>query len=285
MNKVTLSILGCGWLGHGLLKELELDYKQVKVSGRNKDKLSDLEDLGVKTFKIDLREASENWDNQFFQTRYLLIAIPPTRENNPDMLSHSQQIDKLIKKLKELNFQGTIIYCSSTSVYEQGAGVFDEKSKTAPSTIAGQEIIRAEKILYDSNINAVILRLGGLYGHQRHPIHFLAGRENLSSPEKTVNLIHIKEISIIFDRLINKLESEQIKDSGNYHIFNLVNDIDLTRKHYYTLCAKLKSLSAPSFNESEKQNDIKAGESFLRKIKNEKVKKVLDIDFNFTYLI
>ena len=85
-----------------------------------------------------------------------------------------------------------IIFTSSTSVYPQLDIVFDETYDL--NQLPGKNsIIEAENVLRAHfSDRLTILRLGGLIGHDRHPIRFLTGRTIAKSGSDKISLIHFE---------------------------------------------------------------------------------------------
>ena len=118
-----------------------------------------------------------------------------------------------------------------------------------------------------TRVSDLILRFGGLIGEDRHPVKFLAGKENLENPDAPINLIHQKDcIGIIFE-IINQ-------ESWN-EVFNAVAPFHLTRSVYYTQKAKEQNLILPKFN-TEKSNIKKI-------ISSKKIESVLNYSFKLNY--
>jgi nucleoside-diphosphate-sugar epimerase len=84
-----------------------------------------------------------------------------------------------------------VLFISSTSVYNDVDAFVTEETIARPATESGKQLLETEQLL-QSNINfkTTILRFGGLIGEDRHPVKFLAGRENLENPNAPINLIH-----------------------------------------------------------------------------------------------
>src|SRR5699024_3753113 len=86
-----------------------------------------------------------------------------------------------------------IIFISSTSVYPPQSGIVAEVDAVADKAASetGNALLKAENMLLEqSSFETLVLRFGGLYGYDRHPIHYLAGGTNLENGNAPVNLIH-----------------------------------------------------------------------------------------------
>ena len=90
--------------------------------------------------------------------------------------------DKLIEIVDQFPETSKFIFTSSTSVYENISGEYNEDSK---KLIESSPILIAEKKLSGLlNSRLTILRLGGLVGLNRHPINILQGKKNIKNPKK-----------------------------------------------------------------------------------------------------
>jgi len=118
-------------------------------------------------------------------------------------------------------------------------------------------------LLESSSFETVVLRFGGLYGYDRHPIRFLAGKKNVPSPLKPVNLIHQ-------DDCVNIIE-QVLKNESVTGIYNAVSDGHPPRKTLYQSAAKHFDVPPPVFDKDSESKD--------RVISNKKLKEELDYAF------
>lgn len=276
-----ISILGCGWLGLPLAEKLIKKGNLVKGSTTSENKLSILEQAGIEPFLVILSDSealkegtfeskrvSENINQFLDKSEILIIDIPPKLRGNNIASDSSKKI--FVEKIKNLipfiekSTIKKVLFVSSTSVYGDENGTITEETISNPETESGKQLLLAEKILQENkNFETAILRFGGLIGEDRHPVKFLAGKENLENPDAPVNLIHQKDcISII---------EEIIKQSKWNEVFNAVAPFHPTRSEYYTQKAKEQNLVLPAFS-SEKSNIKKI-------ISSEKVQNILNYQF------
>ena len=270
MSKI--SILGCGWLGLPLAKRLIEKGNSVKGSTTSENKLSVLHDAGINPFLIVLesQSVSENIADFLAESEILIIDIPPKlRGNNSDSLNSSrkifvEKIQTLIPFIEKSSIK-KVLFASSTSVYGDENEWITEKTIPNPETESGKQLLLAEAILRENkNFETTILRFGGLIGEDRHPVKFLAGKENLENPDAPVNLIHQNDCITIIEEIIHQAKWNEV--------FNAVAPFHPTREEYYTQKAKLQNLNLPRFN-SEKSNVKKT-------ISSEKLES--DLNFQFT---
>ena len=138
------------------------------------------------------------------------------------------------------------MFVSSTSVYSDSEAILEinEDSIAIPESESGKQLLEVENLLLNNtSFKTTILRFGGLIGKDRHPVKFLAGRENIENPNGPVNLIHQDDcINIIL----------KILETNSWNtIFNAVAPFHPSRKEYYTQKAIDLGLELPHFTDSK----------------------------------
>jgi nucleoside-diphosphate-sugar epimerase len=259
-----ISILGCGWLGLPLAKAFLENGISVNGSTTSIEKLSLLENLGIQPFLIALESnnVSGNIETFLQGSKTLIIDIPPKLRGNSkeDFVGKIKTVIPFIEKSAIEN----VLFISSTSVYGDDNSSVTEKTKTNPETESGRQLVLAEQLLQsNSNFKATILRFGGLIGEDRHPIRFLAGRQNIENPEAPINLIHQDDCIGIILKILRQ-------NSWN-ETFNAVTPFHPSRKEYYTQKAKDLNLVPPEFNYENP--------TFGKSILSSKVENVLGYTF------
>ncbi|KQB41188.1 SDR family oxidoreductase [Flavobacterium aquidurense] len=266
-----ISILGCGWLGLPLAKKLIKKGFSVNGSTTSENKLSVLEEAGINPFLVALESesVSESINDFLAKSEILIIDIPPKlRGSNADSSYLSRKI--FVEKIQNLipfvekSTIKNILFVSSTSVYGDENGIITEETIPNPETESGKQLRLAETLLQkNQNFETTILRFGGLIGIDRHPVTFLAGKENLENPDAPVNLIHQEDCIKIIEEIINRSKWNEV--------FNAVAPFHPTREEYYTQKAKEQNLVLPKFS-LEKSNIKKV-------ISNEKITNSLGYEF------
>jgi len=267
-----ISILGCGWLGLPLAKKLIEEGHSVKGSTTSENKLSILENAGINPFLVTLESesVSESIHDFLAKSEILIIDIPPKlRGNNADSSDSSKKI--FVEKIRTLipfiekSTVNKVLFVSSTSVYGDDNELIDEETIPNPETESGKQLLLAEAILHNNqNFKTTILRFGGLIGEDRHPVKFLAGKENLENPDAPVNLIHQIDCISIIEEIINQSKWNEV--------FNAVAPFHPTREEYYTRKAIEQNLTLPKFS-TEKSNIKKV-------ISSEKITNTLGHQFS-----
>jgi nucleoside-diphosphate-sugar epimerase len=246
-----ISILGCGWLGLPLAKSL-IAKKRYSVNGSttSENKLSILENAGINPFLVTLESesVSESVNSFLAKSEILIIDIPPKLRGNNDDSSRKVFVEK-IRNLIPFIEKSTIkkvLFVSSTAVYGNENELITEDTIPNPETESGKQLLLTEAILLkNKNFETTILRFGGLIGKDRHPVKFLAGKENLENPDAPINLIHQNDCIRIIEEIINQSKWNEI--------FNAVAPFHPTREEYYTQQAKERNLVLPKFS-AEKSN-------------------------------
>jgi nucleoside-diphosphate-sugar epimerase len=259
-----ISILGCGWLGLPLAKALLENGFSVNGSTTSSDKLSTLENSGIQPFLIALESNSIAGDIKTFldASKTLIIDIPPKLRGNSkeDFVGKIKTVIPFIEKSTIEN----VLFISSTSVYGEDNSLITEETELNPETESGKQLVQTEQLLQSNpNFKTTILRFGGLIGEDRHPVKFLAGRENLENPEAPINLIHQDDcIGIIL---------EILRQNSWNETFNAVSPFHPSRSAYYTKKAKDLDLVPPEFNYENP--------TFGKTILSDKVENVLGYTF------
>ena len=235
-----ISILGCGWLGLPLAKSLLKNGFSVKGSTTSLEKISVMESSGIQPFQIELSETEIKGEIDSFleNSEILIIDIPPKLRGISNE-SFVKKVQNLIPFLEKSSLE-KVVFISSTSVYADDNSIVTEATKPQPETESGKQLVETEKLLQSNpNFKTTIVRFGGLIGDDRHPIRFLAGRQNLENPEAPINLIHQTDCIGIIEAIICHTELLEV--------INAVAPFNPTRKNYYTQKALELNLSLPEF--------------------------------------
>jgi nucleoside-diphosphate-sugar epimerase len=270
-----ISILGCGWLGLPLAKKLIEKEYSVNGSTTSENKLSILKDAGINPFLVILSEVegtletesvSETINDFLTESEILIIDIPPKLRANTDLSRKLfvEKIETLIPFIEQSTIK-KVLFVSSTSIYGDQNHLITEETNPNPETESGKQLLLAEAILQKNhNFETTILRFGGLIGEDRHPVKFLAGKENLENPDAPVNLIHQKDCIGIIEEIIFQSKWNEV--------FNAAAPFHPSREDYYTQKAKEQNLILPKF--STETSNIK------KIISSEKIENSLKYQFN-----
>ncbi|MGJ8591278.1 MAG: SDR family oxidoreductase [Aquaticitalea sp.] len=238
----NISIIGCGWLGLPLAKQLVAENCKVKGSTTSTEKIPLLESVGIDGFYVEVTQEAilGNIENCLSNCEILVLNIPPSLRKNPDG-DFVKQISNLIPYI-ETSSIAHVIFVSSTSVFADAESipVITEATTPNPTTESGQQLLEVEKMLQKNpNFDTTILRFGGLFGKDRHPAKYLSGKTGIKSPNAPVNLIHLDDcIGIIQSIIKNKVWNETFNASTTPHP---------SKQNYYIRVCKDLNLPIPEF--------------------------------------
>ncbi len=203
IEKKSISILGCGWLGVPLAMHFLEKGFSVKGSVTSTEKFGMLRDAGILPFRIVLSDTEVILDDpDFFKCDILVISIPPRRINRIEQVFPSQ-IRRLIPFILKAGIQ-KVIFISSTSVYPDQNQLAREEDLLVPEKDSGRALIGAENLLNgQTGFETTILRFGGLIGADRNPARFLqkSAQPITNAP---VNLIHQDDCIGIISAIIEQ---------------------------------------------------------------------------------
>jgi len=268
---MNISILGCGWLGLPLAEKLLQQGHTIHGSTTTKEKLALLQEKSINPYLVRLNpDLEQKEDLSFWNSNLLVLNIPPGRSRENVVDFHTRQIQSVCRHLKSSPIT-KVVFVSSTSVYPKNPGVVSEEDSIPGKAgrASGNALLKAEEMLGKvESISLNILRFGGLYGYDRHPAKYLAGRRNLSKGNAPVNLIHRDDCICIIQHIIEKPFTEGV--------FNGVSEGHPPRKMYYKAAAKALGLDPPKFDDEEddKSRNYKV-------VSNEKLKHTLNYTFKY----
>jgi nucleoside-diphosphate-sugar epimerase len=232
-TNLSLTIIGCGWLGLALAETLVKKGHTVFGTVRSESGFNALREVGVKPIKLDVEKSTSLPEIVLNSTEILVITLPPIDRKNPN--HYKRILEELLGRFSE---DVRVIFTSSTGIYPEDASIYDENfvfTQEQESTVLNV----AENVIRASKKQSVIFRLGGLTGPNRHPIRFLEGRIGVKNPDGPINFVQQGDC---LQALLLTIENTAI--SGT---FNLVYPEHPTRKNYYSAAAKHYALNPPEF--------------------------------------
>jgi len=235
----TILIIGCGWVGKSLGRACTQYGAHVLGTTRSKDNISELNSYNVDPVLLEL-PVSENNEINLPDFDAAVISISPGRGG--DRKKYIRAIEQLGEYLS--GKKASVIMYSSTSVYNGLKGEVKETDRV-PDPGSDNELLAAEGVLKTSVPDAVILRLSGLYGEDRHPVFYLAGRSGISNGDAPVNLVHR-------DDVIKATMNVLFNDHTAGEIFNICAREHPSKSHIYTAIAEKLNLELPVFLEGGK---------------------------------
>lgn len=226
----TIGILGAGWLGLPLARALLAAGKQVAVTVSSAEKATRLQGEGIAAYPLTISaHMSDAWP---IPCESLVICVPPSKTDD-----YPQAVAKACA-LAKANSARRVLFVSATSVW--GAGQ-QEGEEPQPRHARGERMLAAEQAVLAAGFEAVmIVRPSGLYGPDRHPGRFLAGK-TLDGGAQSVNLVHLDDVVAACMLLL-----ERGKDGD---VFNLSAPVHPRREQFYPFAARQQGLPVPVFIE------------------------------------
>jgi nucleoside-diphosphate-sugar epimerase len=265
---MTISILGCGWLGLPFAEHLRADGYVIKASTTSPENLELLKGKDINPFLLKLKPQLECEScEEFWNSEALVLNIPLGRGRVNVREYHLHQINAVIKEVKNSPID-CLIFISSTSVYPEKPGIVSEEDAEFNNAVrpSGNALLDAEKKLMDQNqFDTTVIRFGGLYGYDRHPAKYLSGRKNIGKGNAPVNLMHRDDCIAIIQQIIE----EDVRNE----IFNGVSDGHPPKKMYYPAVADSLDLEPPTFKKDEGKN--------YKVVSNRKLKELLNYNFKY----
>lgn len=258
---MKITIIGCGWLGSPLGEQLQTNGHLVYGSTRNSAKLKTLQEVGITPFLIGSDGTID--EKIVLKTDILIITTPPFKREDPE-----HYVNFLGNVIRQFNGLKSVIFTSSTGIYPNKNGtyseefIFLEREKTSI-------LFRAEDIIKQLSPNSVILRLGGLFGPQRHPALILSGKSEVSNPFGRINLIHQQDVIDAISLCINQSAEG---------LFNLVYPDHPFRKDYYTWVYRHYDLLPISFDSNSSIDRVITSHKIQKELGFLPKKSIYDLD-------
>lgn len=230
-----VAILGCGYVGTALGRELRRAGREVTATTTSPARLDELRDCGWHAVTWRSGDIGGLRDILGAQDAAVLCVAPAERGADYRGV-YLAAVTDLVAALPH-SAVSRVIYTSSTRVYGQENGEWvDESSPARPRDEAGRILLEAEHVLlngvakqYSSSRrdgSATVLRLSGIYGPGRDPgrrVRALSGSVR-DDGDEWVNLIHVEDIVAAMARLL---------DVPHHGVLNVSDDAPTTRRAYY----------------------------------------------------
>ena len=272
-----IAILGAGWLGRRIAEKAISLGMVVSALTRNPKTSDELIDLGVKC-TITAKIQDDTWHSQIdLRQDYVVNCVSAGGGGLEGYRTSYLEGMKSILKWAGLQHPANFVYTGSTSVYPQTDGqTVDEKSSTEGTSESGSILLETEELLmeYSPFKNAAILRLGGLYGPNRHyllnmlreGITEIPGRGDLQ-----LNLLHLEDAaSAVFAALGQSTGKQK---------YNVTDGNPVEKQKLVIWLAQQLGCAAPSFNpESQpKRSPIRRASGVIpsRKVDTSKIRASL----------
>jgi nucleoside-diphosphate-sugar epimerase len=234
---MIVSILGCGWYGKALAKNLLQKGITVKGSATSAEKLEILRDICISPFIVQVNAEELNYDADFFKCDVLVISIPPGLKKGGGS-AYLPKLNHIIQALRENNIQ-KVVFVSSTGVYGDNNNTVTENDGPNPDSQSGKILLEAENLFRNEIFKATVVRFAGLVGPGRHPGRFFAGKNGIPNGMAPVNMIHLDDCVGIGTAIIEQ--------DAFGHIFNACSPDHPAKEDFYKDAAFKGGYESPQF--------------------------------------
>jgi len=272
-------IVGCGYIGLPLGKELARQGHKVAGVRRTLAAASELAAAGIEPLAADIRLAAElarlplPWD-------WVINCVASERGGLAEYRQvYLQGAQNLVAWLRD-SPPSKFVYTSSTGVYGQtdGAAV-TEASPTRPGSPTSQVLVETERVLLAAAqsglLPVVILRLAGMYGPGRGYWfkQFIRGEARLEGEgDRLLNMVHR-------DDVVGAIQAALARGRPG-EAYNVVDDEPVAQRTFFAWLAEQLGRPLPPRAQEESGQGSKRGLSNKR-VLNAKLKN--DLGYVFKY--
>jgi nucleoside-diphosphate-sugar epimerase len=274
-------IVGCGYVGTALGKELVRRGHEVFGIRRTPIADGDLKSVGIAPLKgdvtkpQDLRKLPADYD-------WVVNCVSSSRGTVDDYRAVYLEGTRNLLDWLSADPPKKFVYTSSTSLYGQTDGsIVAELSPAEPVAETARVLLDTEKVLSQAatqSFPAVILRVAGIYGPERGYWfkQFLQSEATIEGKgERFLNMVHRDDV---VGTIIAALEK-----GGPGEIYNVVDDEPVTQLDLFRWLASTSGKEMPPFADHEGRLERKRGWTNKR-ISNRKLKAELGYQFKYPTL-
>ena len=239
----TVLVLGCGWLGMALARQLATAGYPVLGTTTTPENLPEMAEAGITGHVLRLGTDFDATAEALLH--HLLSAADVLVLNVPPRAASAGGYPTLLRPVhRAVATAGTkhVLFVSSTSVYPNETHLMRETDAVSTRD-AASDVLRAEGHFVPryGQWKSTVVRLGGLIGPDRAPGRFLAGRRDLPQGNAPVNLVHLTDVVGVLACIIER---------GTWgHTFNVCAAQHPLRRNFYPVAAQYLGLEAPTFKE------------------------------------
>ncbi len=260
-----LLIVGCGDIGLRIVARLRARYRIVALTS-SPARRAELRAAGTLPIVGDLDDRRSLARIAAFGARVIDLAPPPNQGTRDPRTRHLLCALRAVRRL---------VYISTTGVYGDRAGEWiDETAPVAPVNQRALRRVDAERIVRAAG--ARVLRVPGIYAHDRLPLERLrAGTPALTADEDVhTNHIHADDLARIAIAALHR--------GSKARVYHAVDDSQLKMGEYFDLVADRFGLPRPP---RLPRDDLKRAVSatmysFMsesRRLRNDRIKRELKV--------
>ncbi|EDM66505.1 dTDP-glucose 4,6-dehydratase [Moritella sp. PE36] len=259
-----IAIIGAGWLGKPLARQLLSQDYPLTVSCSHTEKAASLVAQGIPAVSATLSDEPQGDWASLLSNKDIAICLLPASRGNHASAPLAVQIALLLALLKKYQVD-KFIFISSTSIYHKTDQALTETSplNSSSTVYAAEQLIQQQQ-----DIDCTIIRFAGLISADRNPTRSLSKKSSdghiFDAGESPINLIHQQDAVGVIEQVI--------KQQCWGEIFNACCDHHASRQDFYQQAAKQLGITMPSFTaKNSKPHCI---------IANEKLKQRLNYQFS-----
>ena len=216
---------------------------EVKASTGTKSKVDAIEKLGAKGYFLRFDPTCNDPEGlkEILDTDAVIICLAPRFSQHKMMTFHAEQIKVIKEEIEDLPVN-KVIYTSSTSVYKDVNALVNENSETSDQPRSRSVLLAEEVLRINTDLDATILRLGGLMGYDRIPAKYVDGKKGLVTGDIPVNYVFRDDVIRAISRII------EINDHNSWNkVFNVVAPEHPPKRTVYEETAKYGRYIVPTF--------------------------------------
>ena len=232
----NIIIAGCCFLGRALIPQLVKQEQDALCLMQSKQSEDLVLALGMPTQRLDFDRASE-LSTLDTQAKDIYYFAPPAKTDDSD-----QRMVNFLARC-EAAVPRRIVYISTSGVYGDCAGDWvNEDAELKPMTARAKRRVYAENCLLTFckkyNCEYQILRVGGIYGAERLPLHRLSAIKVID-PEQAPysNRIHVDDLASV---CLAAMSAERCNE-----IFNVADGSPSSMTDFYFSIADRAQLQRP----------------------------------------
>lgn len=237
----TIAVLGCGWLGLPLAKQLLAQGHRVIGTTTSTEQLPLLIEQGIEAHLLQLGSEFSAADEArlvglLSQVSTLVLNVPPRAAVAG---GYPQLLRPVHRAVAAARLQA-VLFVSTTGVYPDEPRLMSETNALSTRD-AASDVLRTEGHFVPryGQWRSTVVRLGGLIGPGRAPGRFLAGRQNLPQGKAPTNLLHLTDAVGVLSTIIGQ---------GVWgHTLNVCAQQHPLRQDFYPAAAIHLGLEPPTF--------------------------------------
>lgn len=246
----SILVIGCGYLGKRLGALLVAEGARVTATTTSPERLEELRDAGLEPALLDLAGPAES---EVWRQRYdggVVYAVAPGRGGDARLAFHDGPLD-CARRLMAASplFPRRFVLVSSTGVYgESDGGWVDEETPAEPTDERLRWLVAAEaelrRLAAAEGFPAVIVRLGGIYGHGRSPAGWLLRpemRERMTKGrgDAFMNWVRVEDAA--------RATALALRRGRPGEIYVIADGEPVRRADFYGLAARRAGIELPPF--------------------------------------